>query len=569
MRRILSFSLVSCLTLSVLVSGPAQAGKPKPWETRGNYNSMSLAEYKNSVAKKTVRVKIGKSKKKVACFPKQQSSGKRKWVPGVKLGTDTKNEFVYWASYQDQARHYKEQSQWGDAKSKESNKKAYKRYAKKAKSSSAESKACKKVAVLKLSKKNLSGLAKVNISSASTLSASALSKAKPQLFGTSTNLAGLNDNGVLVNALGSSSVNVQELIEAPDGSIYIIFTQKIDLLDPDGALYGWVDQKYACSFARAEPNSAKITCVDDEVDGVDATSVQFDNSGRVYYLSGGAQIRRANPSTSSITTMVRPTNGYISNFRVTGEGYLIVRGSSGNNSWVRAYSPDRKAKEIGSNTWGGLFDIFPDGNLYFNQDGEIYKFDADPDVLSVNPRSWIGYPWGGTNPVNESEVSHNIASASTFHRLPMGRLPVSDDRVYVTYGTWEGNRSVLKAAQVYPTLIEDLNVGLTQTQVIEPAGSNLALSGKKVTLVSGAQTTTTYRTVILNGANQTYRTASGLDGIEVFSMTYMKDSNEIFINGEILRTGVKVTGKYDVSSNSWTLISSDTGRIDDIELFSD
>ncbi len=536
----------------------------KPWQTRGDIQSITLEEYKNSVKTKTVKVKIGKKKKEVACFPKPLSSGKRKWVPGVKIGTDKENNSVYWASYSDQANHYKEKANQTSGKQKRKNNKISEDFAKRAKSKSKESKACKSVAVLKLKSKKLAGLALVQSNDSNLRSANPEEFGMRNLFGSSTNLAGLNDNGVLVSALGSSSVNVQELVDAPDGSIYIIFNQKIDFSDPDGAQYGWVDQKSACAFARVLPNSTKITCVDDEVESV--TSVQFDASGRVYYLLGQGSIRRANPSTSAISTMVQPRNGYIQNYRVTGNGYLIVRGSSGPNSWVRAYSPSREATDIGANSWGGVFDVFPDGNVYYsNGNGEIFQFDTES--LTNARRSWIGHEGSETNPRWVSQNSWDIANASEFYRLPMGRSPVSDDRVYVVYSSYNGdNTHSKKAAQVYPTLIPDLKVGLSDVFVIEPAGSFIALSGKTVT-GSGTQKITTYRTSILDGANQTYRNAQGLNGIEVFTMNYVSVSNELIINGQVLRTGVMVNGKYNLDTNTWTVTSRDTGRIDDLELF--
>jgi hypothetical protein len=538
--------------------------KPKPWENRDFIRSSSLDEYKNSVSNKTVSVKVGKKNKRISCFPNQLNNGKRRWVPGVKLGTDTKAQTVYWASYSDQANHYKEKANQTKGKQNLKNKKISADYKKRAKSTSAESKACKSVAVLKLNSKNLAGLALVRGSTSNLRSANPEEFGMRNLFGSSTNLAGVNDNGVLVRALGSSSVNVRELVEAPDGSIYIIFDQRINLSDPDG--YGWFDPNSSCAFARATSNSTNITCVDDSVEYVG--SVQFDASGRVYYITNNSELRRANLSTSSITTMVRPTNGNIDNYRVTGDGYLIVRGNTGNNSWIRAYSPSRAAQEIGENSWGGLFDVFPDGNLYFSSNSEILKFDTRS--LSVDPRSWIGHEGSETNPRWVSQNSWDIANASEFYRLPMGRSAVSDDRVYILYGShnWDNGRSTYsqKAAQVYPTLIPDLQVGLTSTQIIEPAGSFLAVSGKNV-VRNGAQTVTTYRTSILDGAKQTYRYATGLNGIEVFSMNYVKESNGLLINGEILATGVKVNGKYNLNTNTWTVTSRNTGRIEDLELF--
>jgi hypothetical protein len=571
MRRHIVLSVVSALALSSIASSPVQEEKPKPWESRGYLNSIQLSEYKSSVKNKVVTVKIAKKNVKVACFPKQSNSGKRTWVPGVNIGTDTQGANVYWASYADQAAYYKERATQTLGKQKAKNKKISDDFAKRAKSSSAESKACKTVAVMKLSSKNLAGLAVVSTSASSFRSFRSEEFGIRNLFGSTTNLAGLDDNGVLVSALGSSSVNVQELVEAPDGSIYILFSNKVDLLDPDGAMYGWQNQQSSCAFAVAKPNSTAITCVDNQVQNLRTGTVQFDNSGRVYYVASlscdtncnsSEELRRA--TGSSISTMVRPTNGRIDNFRVSGDGYLIVRGWTGSNSWVRTYSPERVAKEIGSNSWGGLFDIFPDGNLYFASEGEILKFDTNPSVLAVNPRSWIGQSGSRTNPEWVVENPWNIAQASDFYRLPMGQAPVSDDRVYVVYSQY--NPISKKAAQVYPTVIPDLQVGLTDTQVIEPAGNFLAVSGKNV-VRNGAQTTTTYKTTILNGADQSYRDASGMEGIEVFSMTYATSSNELIVNGEILRTGVKVNGKYNLTTNTWVVTSSNTGRIDDLELF--
>lgn len=574
MRRYIIVSVVSALALSAIASSPVQAAKPKPWESRGYLNSTQLQEYKTSVSKKVVTVKIGKKKVKVSCFPKQSNSGKRTWVPGVKIGTDTKGAWVYWASYSDQAAFYKERANETQGTQKAKNKKLSADFAKRAKSSSAESKACKTVAVMKLASKNLAGLAVVSTTASNFRSVNSADSEMRRLFGSSTNLAGLNDNGVLVSALGSSSVNVKELVEGPDGSIYIIFNNKVDLMDPDGASYGWQNQKSSCAFAVAKPNSTAITCVDSQLEYLNTGTVQFDDSGRVYYVGNlGCQstcnnteeLRRA--TGTSISTMVRPTNGRIDNFRVTGDGYLIVRGWTGNNSWVRTYSPERDAKEIGSNSWGGLFDLFPDGNLYFSSEGEILKFDTNPSVLAVSPRSWIGGSSSQTNPEWVVDNAWALTNASNFYRLPMGQAPVSDDRVYITYSSHNGdNTYTSKAAQVYPTVIANLQVGLTDTQVIEPAGSFLALSGKSVTR-NGAQSTTTYKTTILNGVDQTYRDASGLEGIEVFSMTYASNSNELIINGEILRTGVKVNGKYNLTTNTWVVTSSNTGRIDDLELF--
>ena len=572
MRRHIVLSVVSALALSSIASSPVQAAKPKPWESRSYLNSIQLSEYKSSVKNKVVTVKIAKKNVKVACFPKQSNSGKRTWVPGVNIGTDTKGAWVYWASFADQAAYYKNEAPAQTNTQKAKNKKISADFAKRAKSSSAESKACKTVAVMKLSSKNLAGLAVVSTSASSFRSFRSEEFGIRNLFGSTTNLAGLDDNGVLVSALGSSSVNVQELVEAPDGSIYILFSNKVDLLDPDGALYGWQNQQSSCAFAVAKPNSTAITCVDNQVQNLKTGTVQFDNSGRVYYVAtlpcesncqnSTTELRRA--TGSSISTMVRPTNGNIDNFRVTGDGYLIVRGSTGSNSWVRAYSPNRVATEIGANSWGGLFDIFPDGNLYFSSESEILKFETNPSVLAVSPRSWIGGNNSITNPEWVVENPWNIAQASDFYRLPMGQAPVSDDRVYVVYSQY--NPTSKKAAQVYPTVIPDLQVGLTDTQVIEPAGNFLAVSGKNV-VRNGAQTTTTYKTTILNGADQSYRDASGMEGIEVFSMTYATSSNELIVNGEILRTGVKVNGKYNLTTNTWVVTSSNTGRIDDLELF--
>lgn len=370
---------------------------------------------------------------------------------------------------------------------------------------------------------------------------------------------------------------VTGMISGPSDKIYLVFNQKFNFNDMTDNMWNSPD---SCMLAVVTTSSELLQCVDKELQGMmnwrsanqGNPSVQFDASGAAYYkgqFSRGDQngstdnsytaLRRNN--NGAITDIVQGTNINIEDFVVLGNGDVIVQGytminNGQSNPWVRLYPSDGVSDivDLSSGGWGGFMRRFPDGNVYFGGNcSNLSRF-------MTQSRSTDGtYTFSNQN---------NSCGSLYMGDLDFGTSNQSDDYVF--------RLSDRNATQLWPqndatnpTAIVR-NLGMSKPSMIEGAGAYLVVGGSEqvVSQVNGALLSTTYMTNILNPITGAVTEVTGARGIEVYTLAYAGNGN-VILNGQN-RRGATVTGLLSVQSGSFgtfTVTQTDSGRVDDVQLF--
>lgn len=374
---------------------------------------------------------------------------------------------------------------------------------------------------------------------------------------------------------------VTKMISGPSEKIYLMFNQKFNFNDMTDTMN--IGGPQTCMLAVVTPASTTLQCVDNEL--VNAMNwsnanqgnspVQFDSSGAAYYKGqfvrgGGNQsiyntyiaLRRNNNGV--ITDIVQGKNINIEDFVVLPNGDVIAKGyttlnNMSTNNWVRLFPADGVSDlvDLSGGGWGGFMRRFPDDNVYFggNSGSSLSRFLTQ------------------TRSVDGTYVFTNNTNNNSCCNLYMGDLDFGtqnsqDDYILTLTGTnvtqlWPQSDPVTPIARVFP-------LGMSHPSMIEGAGSYLLISGseKVYSQVNNALLSTTYKTQILNPVDGSITDVSSATGIEVYALAYAGNGN-LILNGQN-RRGATVTGVVSVQPGSFgtfTITQTDSGRVDDVQLF--
>jgi hypothetical protein len=128
-----------------------------------------------------------------------------------------------------------------------------------------------------------------------------------------SNLEAISATGQVSGAVSSGSATVSRFLIAPNGKLYVLFSQRVDLAD--------TSQTYTpsgCLLAEVNPSTGIPTCIDSSLSminwpnqgqGARNPPIQFDSSGAIYYsgyANGGSTVLRKylNGATTDLITDV-------------------------------------------------------------------------------------------------------------------------------------------------------------------------------------------------------------------------------------------------------------------------
>jgi len=454
---------------------------------------------------------------------------------------------------------------------------------------------CNIVNALKVNLSGKSGVAQGNISSSSVRSF--LKSGSPEiraLVGAGMNVFAVDAQGrfasmfpnlaeiiaskkALCANCGISMPTVTGMISGPTDKIYLVFNQKFNFNDMTDWNTGGAQ---SCMLAVVTPASTLLECVDNEMvsqmnwrsANQGNPSVQFDATGAAYYkgsfVKGGENQTQDNTYTAlrrningSITDVVQGKNLNIEDFLVLPNGDVIAQGSTmlnnaQQNSWVRLYPADGVSDivDLSSGGWGGFMRNFPDGNVYFG---------GSCSTLS----RFISQSRATDGRYTFSRPDNYNCGSLYLGDLDFGTANKSDDYVFALNGAnatqlWPQNDATNPTAIVR-------SLGMSHPSMIEGAGSYLVIGGsQRVNNPNGTLASITYMTNVLNPISGLVTEIEGARGIEVYTLAYAGNGN-LILNGQN-RRGATVTGIVSVQPGSFgtfTITQTDSGRIDEIQLF--
>jgi hypothetical protein len=591
MRRILSFSVISCLALSLVVSSPAQAApKGTKWVDKSRAKNIGS----------TVCAKVGKQTKNT--YVEVWTAGK--WV------NKKQSQFI---SYNSLASNAAAAAKKAKGTKKKTLTKQSASYSKLSKTYTPK---CKKVNALKVNTKSKAGLAKVSGSSSSLSlqsqadsSNSKQSQAKAKKYSSLMAVSadgklteGITNFAALLESYGNCSgcgPTVSGILAAPNDDIYIIFSQAIninDISNPYG--YNGMDQD-RCLVAVAHKGAETLDCLDWELQWLNSwtqgttgnTLIQFDDAGNAYYAGqynrNGTYysgIRRATPA-GKIKDVVRGPNQEnmgsgvglnISSFVVMPQGDMIVVGSTnrGNSwdNWIRLYPSVGDYVILNNGSWGnGFMRLFPDGNVYFSTWGgggnQLLVFDSN--TLVVRPEAFLGQSnsanlYSDVCGQNYWECSNIVSNYGSFIAELDKETETDSDNSLYALNTNSGYDNA-KILELFPSP-KLVSAGMNQAKIIEGAGNVLVSAGSQKTQINLNQNSYEYVVNIIDPVTGEVTPVTGASGIDVYTLAYNGSNNTVILSGQ-RTSGEIVTGTINLDSATLSVTTSNFGRVDDIELF--
>lgn len=378
-----------------------------------------------------------------------------------------------------------------------------------------------------------------------------------------SNLQALFPDGSLREAITTGTATVRRVVPAPDGSLYVVFSDVTAL----GA-------GQACAFVQVYPDSGVPNCVDPEVQPTltfpPATTnepIQFDARGRVYYAAavktGGLVIRRlgGGPAQDLISRFVSVTA-----WLVLPSGDVLISGATEANGqrWTRLISSSGGIRTL-RNQDAIWIRLFSDGNAYLQPSSwTVDRFLVGSGELDSRP--WLGgtngrLAWSQlclTNPVvpsrpsDEGEPSRPPARPASRARPPRAQaarvcdggppppvftpgkppLATSDGRQILRYGN--------EFVQIFPELVL-LPSAVTVPGVAAEAGNQLVVSG----LGSDGRNMTT----LLDPAGGNETQLMGPDQeVEIYRLEFSASENRVFFDGLRFADNRYVLGYIDLAT---------------------
>ncbi len=422
------------------------------------------------------------------------------------------------------------------------------------------------VAALSIDLRGAVGAAVIGTPSSAT-SRTVVRGARPSHQSGAAALQALMPSGELRDAVSGGygdRVRILTVVAGPDGAMYIIFDGSAPLQNQANKAAGY------CVLARVERDSTNPVCVEPVEDGRNAMvppptvdydaspSVQFDGSGRAYYLaystSSAWSPTPPDPCAADMMPIYRYANGVrtrvgpvwlgasLWSWLVLRDGSLLVAGSDscrGNNDviWVRHVRTDGSVVDVGRP--GGFMAQFPDGLAYVGLSWTMPNFVGgiarlDPATSTVESKWWMSnsmyddgrgfYFDSGTGSGAEAARAVTTTSGSVFGAIPSA------------YG-------VERPMQKYyptPSLVTSQVKAIT---AYDAAGD--------VLLIAGRTTTGDYvlvRHVEATGAESVLIGAS--EGLEVKRIRYSASRNAAYFHGVRRSSGQRVVGTVDLGNGA-------------------
>ena len=405
---------------------------------------------------------------------------------------------------------------------------------------------------LKFSIKNAVGLAlKSSVNSASVRKTAG-----------GSNLQAVDSAGNTTDAVATGAASVSRFLIAPNGKVYVIFTEK--------TMIG----STMCLLAEVSKESGEPICIDSKLDSIqwpgtgyrwpNASAIQFDSSGSIYYVgkTGSTTVLRRY-SAGSLTDLITD-NIEIENFLTRNDGSVFIGGttkSSGSN-WVRRISTSGSISSISSGARARSLYEMPDGHIW------VGLWDGDFGIRRFNLQTQTmidGYLYSGqrtpsiyTYPLDVctgTNLSRNYGFCGYDGVVVQNLFRMPDGNVLAVAGS--GSDGILM--RYYPT-ISRATTAVQRISVAQQASEKVILTG---TNSSGQNVTTIYNST--TDSEQTLIPSYG--EIEVYRLNYLSASNKVMFDGLRFSDNKYVIGQIDLATSQVTASLTGSSKLVDFQTF--
>ena len=496
-----------------------------------------------------------------------------KWLPGTALPKG------YFVSHAQQSVNFTKKARRSRGKAKVNLQRQAKRYAAKAKTQHA---ACNKSwsvpkppvptpttpapspsAAAQPLRFDLKGSAGLAVSNTSSVKQQDVAQGGSRLMATSTssNLLAVSATGETKRALTSGTAQVDQIVIAPSGKVYVVFSSPVNLSDTAG----WSNTR--CLIAEVDPESSVPACIESTLFGIHRPyrganpAIQFDGSGGVYYAGltiGGTALRKYH---AGVTTDLINDNVSLQDYLVLPEGSVMVRGTTttSNTSWFRRITPQGGVQTVGSG-WVEFLRRFPDGNVYFgvwDTDWSVKRFLTASNT--VDPKYWIATSASGRDSYfktgdicPEGDYTTRWSFCGWAGATSEGWVQTADGKVF-------GAAGGALLTQLFPT------IGFPQTAISDMSTS--AAVGNKLVLAGLNGSGQNIATVYDSATNAEVQVLGPDAETEIYHLQPVAGTNTVMFDGLRFADNRYVLGRVDLSTNEVTVSATTPGKLKEFQTF--
>lgn len=388
-----------------------------------------------------------------------------------------------------------------------------------------------------------------------------------------SNLKKVMSSGKLADVVTSGQAPVSNLYVAPNNKLYLVFKEQIDLVT------GEPSPLNGCLLAEVDHETGVPSCIENELIAIGWNTarkpIQFDTDGNIYYL-GTAIIRSGNASTAvdalrkyshGATTSLITDSVRMLDFQVLDDGSIYLSGQTLNTQayWVRQISAAGSIKNISTDGISPFIEQFPDGNIYFGRSRPNWGSGVSRYLVSsqqIDSKPWIAWAGGLGEPVyNDLSTfcsigaepylapfcqSYGISVKSFHHTL--------DGRVFAVASS-NGPGPLL---EYYPTLRNPATLVRKVT---------IARSILNSIVLAGLDSDSRNRLTLFDPGSGAELDLLPNDDVEVYTMSFLGDSNRLMFGGLRFSDNTYVLGSIDMATLEVTMTSTGSSRLVDFQTF--
>lgn len=382
-------------------------------------------------------------------------------------------------------------------------------------------------------------------------------------------LLAVNRDGTTRSAIEQGTIpptkSIMSTFAAPDGSLVIGYSG----YDTQRTAGGYDQPIATCMLGHVSRQSGEQTCLIMKegmsvgaMDNPQATSpnadmsVQFDDSGRIYYAGAvynqqqtNYYIRRYDNGVTTDMLNLPSNNFQLNGWVVASDGTIVVQG--GDILW--AISPSKSVRSLGAPSSGYVRPLpyqFPDGNVYLSWTGSsqagIKRYLVNQGVL--DPQFWIANGANVTSPTWDTQPFCALPAPAQFCGTIADGVGFTKTQSNSVWGITSYSSSERRAFQYYPSLtVAGLSI---KPRTLTAVGDMIAVSGSD----AGQRQVT----LLYDPATEKEQPLLGADNeVMVYHLNYSPASGLIMFDGLRYADATYVIGTIDPETGTASMRSSD------------
>jgi hypothetical protein len=381
----------------------------------------------------------------------------------------------------------------------------------------------------------------------------AVALAKPTSSDGSSGFYKIEIDGSQSDPLINGDIRVSNFYISPDDSVYAALSEKQPLIT--GGL--------PCVLVKINVSSGVPTCIDNtlseirwpyeepgrNIDGILPPPIQFDGSGRIYYLgrseSGNTVLRRVSGGTP--TDLINQ-NIEVNSFYVTPNSDVIHCGNTTSSSsrWIRKLNSTGQLSTLKAKGDCNFMQKFSDGNLWIgstNGTFGVLRYSLTQKKLLTSPFGYTGSSWGlGTPDIDLEKYSdefRNPASNQGFYGNSGATLVDSftfpSIRQSWVLAGWPGTTDLVRytpSLMIAETSISSYSMGRRVLNTLILTGTDTSDTNRLILY----DTQSGNETVIFDKTNE----------IEIYDMVFVAGTNKLLFSGLRFSDNTYVVGEVSL-----------------------